>query len=145
LLTSSERTRRLIATAAVIGALVAGTFWGDDDNWPFGPFRMYSIRNRLDGRIKSALVELTMADGSRVDEKISSGTFALKRAEVEGQMERFGRNPSLLRHLAYTYGRLHPGSAEVVAIRLYYEMTSLEGGRPNGPVAEHTVASWERP
>ena len=29
----------------VLGLLLAGTVWGDDDAFPFGPFRMYSTRN----------------------------------------------------------------------------------------------------
>jgi hypothetical protein len=143
-LTWGGRARRLIATALATGALFVGTFWGDDDNWPFGPFRMYSVRNRLDGRIRAALVELTMADGSEVREKISPDAIALKRAEVEGQIERVDRNPSLLRHLAGTYGELHPDAPAVVGIRLYYEMTRMKAGRPDGPVTEYTVATWQR-
>jgi hypothetical protein len=142
--TWAGRARRLIATALATGALFAGTFWGDDDNWPFGPFRMYSVRNHLDGRIRAALVELTMADGSEVREEISPDAIALKRAEVEGQIERFDRNPSLLRHLAATYGELHPDAPDVVGIRLYYEMTKMKAGRPDGPVTEYTVATWQR-
>lgn len=141
MLTAAAR-RRLIATILVIGALVGGTFWGDDDNWPFGPFRMYSIRNRLEGRVRTAHLELMLSDGSRIKEEIDAGDFALRRAEIEGQMERFGRDPSLLRHLSFTYEMLHPGSPEVVGIRLYYEVSSLEAGRPAGLVTEITMAEW---
>ena len=132
----------MVAVVLVMGALVAGTFWGNDDNWPFGPFRMYSIRNRLDGRIRAAVVELTLADGSSFRTKISSGTFALKRAEVEGQIDRFQRDPSLLRHLAATYERLHPASPEISAVRLIYEITTLDDGRPAGSPTEETMATW---
>ena len=142
MLSAASRRRRIIATVVVIGGLFAGTFWGDDDHWPLGPFRMYSIRNRLDGRIKSARVDLTLSDGSRIETQINAGTFALRRAEVEGQVDRFQRRPALLRHLATVYERLHPDGPEVVAVRLVYEMTQMEGGRPRGPVQEITVATW---
>lgn len=142
MLSAASRGARIIATLVVIGALFAGTFWGDDDNWPFGPFRMYSIRNRLDGRIKSARVDLTMSDGSKIETQINAGTFALRRAEVEGQVDRFESEPALLRHLASTYDELHPGGTEVVGVRLLYEMTQMEEGRPRGPVEEITVATW---
>jgi hypothetical protein len=142
MLTAPARARRWAATILAVAALIAGTFWGNDDNWPFGPFRMYSIRNRLDGRIRSARLELTFADGSSLQSKIDSGTFALKRAEVEGQIDRFERDPSLLRNLAVTYERLHPDKQEVVGIRLYYEITSLENGRPAGSPTVVTMATW---
>lgn len=142
MLTAAARARRWSATTLAVVALVAGTFWGDDDNWPFGPFRMYSIRNRLDGRIRAARVEMTFADGSRLQSKIDAGTFALKRAEVEGQIDRFERDPSLLRNLALTYERLHPDEQDVVGIRLYYEITTLEGGRPAGLPTIVTMATW---
>jgi hypothetical protein len=142
MLTRAARLRRGVATLLVLVALVIGTFWGDDDHWPFGPFRMFSIRNRLDGRVKAAAVELTMSDGTQLEEKISSGTLALRRAEVEGQIDRFEHNPALLRHIASLYGEIHPRSS-VVGVRLYYEITPLAGGRPAGTPAEHTIATWE--
>lgn len=142
MLTAAGRRRRLIAVVLVMTALIAGTFWGDDDNWPIGPFRMYSIRNRLDGRVKAARLEIMLSDGSKIEERIGSYNVALRRAEVEGQMERFQRDPALLRHLASTYEELHPDSPDVVGIRLYYEITSMKGGRPAGDVSEVTMATW---
>lgn len=144
MLTSGARTRRLVAAVVATVALVGGTFWGEDDNWPFGPFRMYSVRNRLDGRIRAAQIDLRLADGSVVEEGIGAETFALRRAEVEGQIERFERRPSLLGHIAAVYERLHPESPDVVGVRLYYETTTLEAGRPTGAVTEVTVATWGR-
>ncbi len=36
------RAVRTVATLAVAVLLTAGTVWGNDDEFPFGPFRMFS-------------------------------------------------------------------------------------------------------
>ena len=41
-LTTRGRVTRLGATALGLVLLLAGTIWGSDDDFPFGPFRMYS-------------------------------------------------------------------------------------------------------
>jgi hypothetical protein len=135
------RRRRGVATIAVVGALVVGTFWGDDDNWPFGPFRMYSVRNELDGRVRVPRIELLLANGNHLDTKIEPNTFALRVAEVEGQVEKLENDPSLLRHFEFTYAELNPGTA-IVGVRLYYEITQLDNGRPIGSTTQTTIATW---
>ena len=62
--------------------LLAGTFVGQDDDFPFGPFRMYSTRDDPDGTVVSTRVEAVDTGGTlRVVDESSTG---LKRAEVEG-------------------------------------------------------------
>ena len=78
--------------------MLAGTFVGQDDDFPFGPFHMYATRDDPDGEVRSARVEAVDRAGRvrTVDER-STG---LKRAEVEGQTRRFLAEPETLGLLA---------------------------------------------
>ena len=144
MLTAVQRRRRGAATALVLVVLVTGTFWGQDDHFPFGPFRMYSVRNRLDGKIRGARVEIVTADGRRAELSISPGTFGMRRAEVEGQVDRFRADPGLVGSLAVAFERFNPDEAPVRELRLFYQVTRLRGGRAQGPVTEETIATWSR-
>jgi hypothetical protein len=145
MLTGAQRFRRAAATVLVSGALLLGTFWGTDYHFPFGPFRMYSIANRLDGRIRSALVEVRVEGRSEWAQARTPGDLGMKRAEIEGQLSRFVADPGLLRHLATAYERLAPEEGAVVEVRLRQETTRLRAGRPAGVVAVETLATWSRP
>jgi hypothetical protein len=133
-----------VGTAAVVVLLILGTFWGQDDHFPFGPFRMYSTRNSLDGRVNAARLELKFADGESAQVGISPASVGLRLAEVEGQQDRFEARPRLLGHLAETYGRLHPKAPPVVGVRLFDVIVRLRGGRPSGTPVEGTLATWSR-
>lgn len=140
----AQRFRRAAATVVVSGALLVGTFWGNDHHFPFGPFRMYSIANRLDGRIRSALVEVRIEGGSEWVQARTPADLGMKRAEIEGQLTRFVADPGLLRHLATAYERLAPEAGTVVEVRLRQETTRLRAGRPAGVVGVETLATWSR-
>ena len=142
MLSSAGRRLRMLATAVVLAMLVAGTFWGQDDHFPFGPFRMYSIRNKPDGKVRGAVMEVVGAEGRAAGVEIRSDEVGLRRAEIEGQLDRFERDPSLLRHLVHAYEELHP-SEHIAVLRLYYETTRLANGRV-GPVTRTLVAEWRR-
>jgi hypothetical protein len=143
MLSRGGKARRIAATIVVSLALLAGTFWGNDRHFPFGPFRMYSIANRLDGRIRSAVVEVQTDEASAWVQARTPGDLGMKRAEIEGQVDRFVAEPALLRHLATAYERLNE-KATVVAVRLRQETTMLRDGRPSGTVSIETLATWSR-
>lgn len=142
MLSSAGRRVRMLATAVVLAMLVAGTFLGQDDHFPFGPFRMYSIRNKHDGKVRGAVMEVVDAEGRAAAVEIRSDQVGLRRAEIEGQLDRFERDPSLLRHLVHAYEELHP-SERIAVLRLYYETTRLANGQV-GPVTRTLVAEWRR-
>jgi hypothetical protein len=144
MLTRGGRARRGAATIVVSAGLLVGTFWGNDRHFPFGPFRMYSIANRPDGRIRSAVVEIQIADEPGWVEARTPGDLGMKRAEIEGQVDRFVARPDLLEHLGTAYERLND-DATVVAVRLRQETTRLQDGRPSGVVSVETLATWSRP
>ena len=126
-------------TIVVLG-LFAGTFWGDDDNFPFGPFRMFSTTNQLDGHVDSAEVWGVTAAGEEI--LLQWEWIGLRRAEIEGQMPRFAEDPDALRHVAEAYERFNPDGEELVAIKLRERVQMLEGGRPAGEPVIVLLAEW---
>lgn len=143
MLTARAKMTRLALTVLFILGLLWGTAWGDDDNFPFGPFRMYSTTSKLDGVVRSAALEARFADGTTEMVPISPRNFGLRRAEIEGQLDRFIADPSRLSYVAEAYTNRHPDNPEIVALHLMHELTDLEGGRPVG-TSFRVLAEWER-
>lgn len=126
----------------LLAAVVAGTFWGSDDHFPFGPFRMYSVANKTDGAIRVPALEATTISGLRMEMDFEE--TGLRRAEVEGQMDRLLDDPSLLRHLATSYERLHEDADPLSELRLIEEVNYLRDGEPYR-TDRRVLATWSRP
>lgn len=127
-------------TGLVAALLLAGTFVGQDDDFPFGPFRMYSTRDDPNGTVVSTRVEAVDRLGRlrTVDER-STG---LRRAEVEGQVSRFRADPSLLAALSRAHDQLQPGDPAFVEVRVVERRYLLHDSRPSGQQTETVVARW---
>ena len=110
--TLSRRGRAARVAVTVIGAalLLAGTLWGQDDDFPFGPFRMYATapdprrrRARHPGR------------GRRRDRRARSrsteGNSGLRRAEIEGQQPAYVAAPEPAAAGGDRVRRAQPGRA----------------------------------
>jgi hypothetical protein len=139
---ATARRLRLAAAAIVFSVLLAGTAWGSDDHFPFGPFRMYATRQRLDGATTWYGLEGVTDDGRTMF--LPGSTYGLRRAELEGQLPRFLAEPSLLGELAASYARRHPHAPPVVEIKLVKHRQQLAGGRPVGERRDEVVATWHR-
>jgi hypothetical protein len=140
-----RQTRRRacsFATVAVLAATVAGSVWGQDDHFPFGPFRMYSTTTPASGSVFIPIFVGSAADGTEL--RITPSQVGLRRAEVLGQIRRIRREPEFLEHYAEAYERLHPGSGRVVELDLVYEVHLLRDGRPVGFPEERTIVRWSR-
>jgi hypothetical protein len=131
---------RHAAVAAVLTLVLAGTLWGQDDAFPFGPFRMYSTRDDPNAPVVTTQIEGTTASGARVT--ISGTETGLRRAEVEGQLDRFVRDPELLATVAASYDRTHPGS-RLTRVEVVRHAYPLRGGRSDGSVRRRVLASWD--
>jgi hypothetical protein len=132
---------RLAATAAVLIALLAGTFFGDDDAFPFGPFRMYSIANRTSGQVRTIRLEGRVAGGSR--HEFDFGRFGMRRAEVEGQVDRLLAKPERMELLVEAYHNANPESPPLMKLYLVEEAHRLHRGRP-AEVSQRTMLTWQR-
>ena len=143
MLSAAGRRARVAVTLLLAVLTLAGTFVGQDDDFPFGPFRMYSTRDDPNGTVVSTRVEAVSPDGRVlvVDER-STG---LKRAEVEGQVQRFRADPELLGALSRAHDRLRPDEAPYAEVRIVELRYVLRDSRPTGAQTEQVVASWRRP
>ena len=143
MLSAAGRRARVAVTLLLAVLTLAGTFVGQDDDFPFGPVRMYSTRDDPNGTVVSTRVEAVSPDGRVlvVDERATG----LKRAEVEGQVQRFRSDPSLLRHLSEAHDRLQPDEPPYAEVRVVEQRYVLRDSRPTGKPVERVVAVWRRP
>lgn len=131
----------MAGTALVVSLLLAGTVWGQDDHFPFGPFRMYSTRNEPNGPVSKIIFRATTTSGDRL--RLRSSSFGLRPAEVDGQIRRFRQGPGLVVHLVTAYERLNPDAPPLQEFEIVYGIHELENGRPT-EYRETVIAAWTR-
>jgi hypothetical protein len=139
----AARRTRLAAAIAVLAVLLAGTVWGDDDTFPFGPFRMYATRADPDAPVVSTRVVGLTADGEEV--RLSGGQVGLRRAEFEGQLDRIEAHPELLGLLAGSYAAKHPNAEELVEVQVVQRHFELSAGRRTGAFDDRVVVEYDLP
>ena len=142
MLTATGRRLRLAVTALVFGLLITGTAIGQDDAFPFGPFRMYSTRDDPDGLVVSTRVEAVDTSGRVL--VVPDTATGLRRAEIEGQVRRFEADPALLAEISRAHGRLHPDQPAYDVVRVIERRYRLRDSRPTGDQTEQVVAQWQR-
>lgn len=125
---------------ALITGMLVGTFWGDDDNFPFGPFRMFSTTNKLDGHVDAAEVWGVTRDGKEI--LIEWEWIGLRRAEIEGQIPLFEKDPDLLQHVLTAYDHFNPDGPDLVGIKLRERVQWLRDGRPEGEPTIVLLSQW---
>jgi hypothetical protein len=139
----AARRTRLAAAIAVLAVVLAGTVWGDDDSFPFGPFRMYSTRADPDAPVISTRVVGLTADGAEV--RLSGGQVGLRRAEFEGQLDRVEAHPELLGLLADAYAAKHPGAEELLEVQVVQRHFELADGQRTGAFDDRVVVDYDLP
>jgi hypothetical protein len=124
------RLWRAAVTALALAALGYGSAYGGDDHFPMGPMTQFAFYVRSDGgEIQSHWLEADTVTGSHVKLSMGAAGAGLKRAEVEGQLGRFTREPSLLQGLADAQRRLHPGLPAYTRIYVIKQIRTLRKGR----------------
>jgi hypothetical protein len=139
----TARVARLVATAAVLLVVLAGTLWGDDDAFPFGPFRMYSTRADPDAPVISTRVVGLTAAGEEV--RLSGGQVGLRRAEFEGQLPRIEAHPELLGLLADSYMDNNPDAEALVEVQVVQRRFELSAGRQTGVYDDRVIVDYDLP
>lgn len=130
---------RAVLPVVIAGLLLAGSLVGEDDNFPFGPFRMYSTKQELDARIR-ALELWALTDGRW--EPIRTSEFGLRRADLEGQLGKLEQPPEVvLARLAASYPRLHDEAFPFGGLQFRQRIHQLEGGVPVDERVE-LIATW---
>ena len=139
-LTSRGRAARVGATALGLAVLIAGTLWGSDDDFPFGPFRMYATSNPPDAPAPDTRVEGVDRTGAVVS--LGEEATGIRRAEIEGQQSRYVADPDRLAEVAEAYAERHPDAPGIVEVRIVIRWFGIEDGRPTGRYTDETVVSW---
>jgi hypothetical protein len=140
-LSPAARIARLVAAVAVLAVVLAGTVWGDDDAFPFGPFRMYSTRADPNAPVISTRVVGLTAAGEEI--RLSGGQTGLRRAEFEGQLPRIEADPELLGLLADSYAEKNPGAAELVEVQMVQRHFELVGGQQTGAFDDRVIVDYD--
>jgi hypothetical protein len=131
------RRARLVAVLVVFGLLLLGTVAGDDEHFPFGPFRMYASTESPDGTAAWYVLIGTTADGARVE--VPFEEVGLRRAELEGRIDDFVHDPALLAGVAAaSMGR----GAELVGLEVVRRTQPMRAGAPEGDPIDDVVVSW---
>jgi hypothetical protein len=139
-LPSGSRSWRLGVSTLVLVLLAVGSFWGTDDDFPFGPMKMFATSTRPGGRVSVTFVYGTTADGA--DVKISPDALGMRGAELEGQLPRLIEHPNLLGALARTYHERFPDRPELVRFRIQRNYQKLDDGRVVDRYSK-VVAEWD--
>ncbi|MFC4060805.1 hypothetical protein ACFOWE_21090 [Planomonospora corallina] len=123
--------------------LLAGTFAGDDDAFPFGPFRMYSTSTPPDGNIHVVAMEARLEDGTWREVPLESAVVGVNRAEVEGRIPQFKAEHRLVEELLDAHDRLRPSEPRWTGGRLIMRYLKLRDRRFVG-TEEKVIAEWLR-
>jgi hypothetical protein len=134
------RITRLVATLVGAALLLTGTLVGTDDDFPFGPFRMFSTTDRLDSPVADTRVEGVDASGAPVT--LTVHNTGIRRAEIEGQLDRFVATPDLLRTVASAYAARNPTAPPIVEISIVVRWHELRDGLPTGAYHDETRVVW---
>jgi hypothetical protein len=139
-LTTSGRAIRVLLTLLGGALLLAGTLWGSDDHFPFGPFRMYATVNPPNDLVPVTRVEGVDSTGTIV--ALTEGNTGIRLAELEAQQKRYGTDPVLLQELAHAYGNRNPAAPELVEVRIVIRSYVIRDSRPTGRYSERTLMRW---
>ena len=140
-LSPTGRRARLAAAGVVLALLLAGAVWGDDSEFPFGPFRMYATRADPDAPVISTRVVGITAAGAEV--RLSGGEVGLRRAEFEGQLPRLEAQPELLGLLADSYEVGHPDAPDLLRVEVVQRRFELADGERTGAYTDDVLVSYD--
>ena len=142
-LSARGRAVRVVVTALGALLLLAGTLWGQDDHFPFGPFRMYSTAPDPDAPAPDTRVEGVDAAGRTV--VLTEANSGIRRAEIEGQQHRYVDDPARLRQVALAYADRTPGAPPLVEVRIVVRWQGISDARPTGTSTDQVVVRWTAP
>jgi hypothetical protein len=141
-LTRGQRWRRGVVTAVGLSLLLAGTYRGEDDHFPVGPFRMFSRSTDPGGIVTTGELWVTTVDGERFH--VVAEGIGLRRAELEGQLGRLQADPSLLGGIGAAWADANPDAPDVAEVSFVERVRDLEGRRIVGE-ERRVKATWTAP
>ncbi len=140
----------MLVGLVVVLAMIAGT-WGEDDHFPFGPFKMYVSADPFDpfyasdGEAGDSPVRDTRIVGINVKGDwlyLHQANTGVRRAEIEGQLPRLTRHPELLGALATGYAKRRPDRPPLVRISVVVRWWEVADGRATGEYVDQIPVVW---
>lgn len=141
-LSAAGRRSRLAAAAVVFGLLVVGAFFGSDDHFPLGPFRMYATSSQSTGQVAVVALQVKTEGSDWTLVRPSPESVGMNVAEFEGQLPRFEDDPALLSAVAASRAALHPDKPAWTDLRIVRQATVVVDKVPTGEVLETVLAEW---
>jgi hypothetical protein len=142
-LTERGRAIRVAITAIGVALLLAGTLWGVDDDFPFGPFRMYSTAPGANDDAPDTRVEGVDTTGRVV--VLTEANSGLRRAEIEGQQQEYVDHPARLQQVALAYEDKSPSAAPLKTVRIVIHWVEIDDSRVTGRSHDQVIVSWTAP
>jgi hypothetical protein len=136
------RAARIAVTLLACALLLAGSLWGDDDEFPFGPFRMYASVPDVNAPARDTRLEATDDVGATV--LLTERNTGIRRAELEGQMDRFQKDPGLLRAVVTAYAKRNRHAPQLRQVRIVIRWHAIRDGAPTGAWRDEVVTTWTR-
>jgi hypothetical protein len=131
-----------VSAAVVFGLLVVGAFVGSDDDFPFGPFRMYATSSQATGQVAVVALQVKTDGSDWTLVRPSPESVGMNVAEFEGQLPRFEDDPDLLGAVAASRSALHPDEPAWTDLRIVRQATVVVDKVPTGEVVETVLAEW---
>lgn len=160
-LPAASRAWRLVLLGVVTALFLGGTAVGNDDWWPFGPWRMFATSTAPTGGIAVLAIEVRtgnqrpgpdpVEEYGNVAQQALDGwrpapltlqTVGLNRAEVEGRVPQMLADPSLLGTLAATHSRLRPDEPRWTGVRVVRVETVIKDRKPTGEERRRVLVEW---
>ena len=135
---------RTVVVLLLAGGFCAGSLVGDDDWWPFSPWRMFSTSQAPSGSVWSTGIEVQTAaePGRWQPAALTPENTGLNRAEVEGRIPQIEGDPARLGTLAASHARLRPDAPAWTALRVVRRLIVVVDRRPTGEVRTEVLAQW---
>lgn len=140
-LTTRAKAVRVLVTLIAGVLLVLGTFWGEDDHFPFGPFKMFASAEEADSPTVDTRLEATDAEGRTV--LLTVRNTGIRRAEIEGQRDQIVQTPKLLQATVDAYHRRNPAAPPLQEVRVVIRWHEVRDFQPTGEWEDEVVATWQ--
>ncbi|MFI0373860.1 hypothetical protein ACH35V_38880 [Actinomadura sp. 1N219] len=139
----TSRLWRSVVAASLVGTLLYTSSYGDNDAFPLGPMTQFAFAVKDDGgTINSFWLEADTAAGVHVKLSMDAVGTGMKRAEIEGQMSRIVRDPSLLQGIAEGHRRLNPREPGLTRVYVVQEIKTLKRGKVVSVTKQNRVV-WD--
>jgi hypothetical protein len=141
---AASKAWRAVLVVLLAAGFCAGSLVGDDDWWPFSPWRMFSTSQAPSGSVWSTGIEVQTADrpGQWQPAPLTPANTGLNRAEVEGRIPQITADPGRLGNLAASHRRLRPDAPAWTALRVVRRLIVVVDRKPTGEVRTEVLAQW---